>query len=81
MKKLLLIACLLLAGCCGQNGPEQKQTAVNARWSRNLPPGATEITELGNDWVTFRWNHKKYLFYLTGTHGGGRSAIVELREE
>jgi len=84
MKKLLIV-CLLLTGCCSQHlTPEEKQArqqaAWNSKWSPELPPGATEITDIGNDWVTFRWNNRKYLYQWRGSHGG-HTVMVELREE
>lgn len=82
MKKLILLCCLFSAGCgCPQpTTPEQKQAEMNKIWTKHLPAGATDITDVGNNWVTFRWKGKKYLYQLAGTHGG-HSALVELKEE
>lgn len=43
-----------------------------------LPKDATEIQSEGNDWWTFKWKGKKFLYHHEW--GGNREAITELSE-
>lgn len=32
------------------------------KWKKKLPDGATSVAEKGNEWVTFEWEGKKFLY-------------------
>jgi hypothetical protein len=43
------------------------------KWKKKLPDGATNVVEKGNEWVTFEWDEKKFLY-----RGGYDPVLTEL---
>ncbi len=69
--KILVIAVVLCAGLTGCNFDEPI-TAAQA--PPHLPTGATEITDKGNGWVTFRLDGRLFLYHRK-TEGAGSSTV------
>jgi len=63
---LLLLIVLLLPGCEGQMSSD----------FTSLPTGATEITDIGNGWVTFKHNGKKFMYHKSYAPHKGYEAIT-----
>lgn len=78
----LFITTLLTLAILTSPSPEKQaeinKKAVLDRWATLLPPGSEEINPIGNGWVTFRFNGRKYLYQHAGTHCG-HSAMVEIK--
>ena len=70
MKALVLAACLLLVAC----GPTPEPTTLD-----ELPLGATDLTDVGNGWYTFRYGKKCYAYQtLTGYGGFATKTVFEV---
>jgi hypothetical protein len=58
VSRLILTACLALAGCYDTNpGAHSRSTEAN-----RLPAGATNIRDAGNGWSTFTYEGHRYLY-------------------
>lgn len=80
MKRVLfvLMVAVLLTGCGGKPSP-QPQTATKL-----LPPGATNVKELGNEWYTFELEvngqKRNFLYHWwNGSHGEQGTCLTELK--
>ena len=74
MKRYLIIFITILFLCgCFETSVSEKQSS--------LPVGASEITILGNGWVTFRLNGNLFLYHKQSVGYSGYESITQITEK
>ena len=66
-KSFLIVLCLVLISfsCCSKQNRKEKAKEINRKQTiSRLPPGAKEIQYIGNNWVYFSIEDKRFLAYL-----------------
>jgi len=72
MKKIILIVATLFIFClCSCKIADSSNDNC-------LPSGSTNITDLGNDWSTFEYNGKKFLYHAPNS-ANGYEAITQIQ--
>ena len=76
---LLLLACLCL-GCSDSRTPAEK---ANYARDNYLPPNATSVESLGNNWYTFKLEingqEREFLFHHQSAYREGYESLTELQ--
>lgn len=68
MKTLLVIVILFGAGCT-------RSPSVNGDPSGMLPKGAKVVKDMGNGWVVFQIDDRRYI-YRVRVHGEGTTEVI-----